>query len=151
MRGRQFGGWREHANAIVWIAGLVVLIVAAGCSSPGGSLTRDASPEVKQAAVKERVTARWAALIRGDVDSAYGFLSPTSRETVSLAAYRARSGSAQWRAAAIESITCEVEACKVELRVTYDYPVQGRMMQGIQTSMSETWVLDKGAAWLVFL
>ena len=148
MNGQQSGGCWLQVGAI---AGLVVLLGVAGCSSLGGGLTKDSAPEVKQAAVRERVNGRWAALIKDDLDSAYEFLSPASRATVSLVVFKARKGSLVWKAATIESITCEVEACKVELRVTYDYPVQGRMMQGIQTSMSETWVLDKGAAWLVFL
>ena len=57
----------------------------------------------------------------------------------------------KYTAATIESIKCEAEACKVELMVTYDYPVQGKIMKGIRTPASETWVLDKGAAWLVYL
>ncbi len=60
-------------------------------------------------------------------------------------------GKIQYTSATIESVNCEAEACKVELKVTYDYPVPGKIMRGIQTPLSETWVLDKGAAWLVFL
>ena len=148
MNGQQSGCWWLQAGAI---AGLVALLGVAGCSSLGGGLTKGSAPEVKQAAVRERVNARWAALIKGDLDSAYEFLSPTSRETVSLVAFKARRGSLAWKAAAIESISCEAEACRVELKVTYDYPVQGGMMRDIQTPMSETWVLDKGVAWLVFM
>jgi hypothetical protein len=133
----------------VWLFGLLVLLW--GCSTPGGGLSKDTPPEVKQQAVRERVNARWAALIKGDMDTAYGFLSPTSRETVTLDAFRARRGALRWTGATIESIACEAEACKVELKVTYDYPVQGAVMKGIQTPMSETWVVDKGAAWLVLL
>ncbi len=46
---------------------------------------------------------------------------------------------------------CEAESCKVEIKLTYDYPVQGKIMRGIQTPLTETWVFDKGDAWLVFL
>jgi hypothetical protein len=123
----------------------------AGCAAVGGGLTKDTPPEAKQAAVKERVNAFWAAQIKGDMDSAYGFLSPTSRQTVSLATYVSRKGKIQYTSAAIESVNCDAEACKVELKVTYDYPVPGKIMRGIQTPLSETWVLDKGAAWLVYL
>jgi hypothetical protein len=151
MSGQKFGGWRMRANALAWIAGLAVLVGVAGCSSLAGGLSKDTPPEVKQAAVKERVNARWAALVKGDLEGAYEFLSPASRATVSLTAFKARKGLLVWKAARIESITCEAEACRVDLTATYDYPAQGRMMQGIQTALSETWVLDKGLAWLVFL
>lgn len=133
------------------VASCLALLGLAGCAAMGGGLTKDTPPEVKQAAVKERVNAFWAAQIKGDMDAAYGFLSPTSRETVSSATYAARRGKIQYKSATIESVSCEAEACKVELKVTYDYPVPGKIMRGIQTPLSETWVLDKGAAWLVFL
>jgi hypothetical protein len=71
-----------------WCASLAM----AGCAAVGGGLTKDTPPEVKQTAVKERANARWAALIKGDMDAAYGFLSPTSRETVSLDTYVSRIG-----------------------------------------------------------
>jgi hypothetical protein len=128
-----------------------LLLGVSGCSTPGGGLSRDTPPEVKQAAVRERVNARWAALVKGDMDAAYEFLSPASREAITLVAYRARRGALKWTAASIESIACEAEACKVELKVTYDFPVQGTTMKGIQTPLSETWVLDTGVAWLVFM
>ena len=134
--------WRGFA----WLA----LLAMAGCAAMGGGLTKDTPPEVKQAAVKERVNARWAALIKGDMDAAYGFLSPTSRETLSLATYVSRIGKIKYTSATVESVNCEAEACRVELKVTYDYPVPGKIMRGIQTALSETWVLDKGAAWLVY-
>ncbi len=47
-----------------WLA----LLGMAGCATLGG-VTKDSPPEVKQAAVKERANARWAALIKGDFDA----------------------------------------------------------------------------------
>src|SRR6185369_9120231 len=139
--------WEKWRGLVWWLA----LLGMAGCAAVGGGLTKDTPPEVKLAAVKERVNARWAALIKGDMDAAYGFLSPTSRETVSLATYASRIGKIRYTSATVESVNCEAEACKVDLKVTYDYPVPGKIMRGIQTPLSETWVLDKGAAWLVYL
>jgi len=68
-----------------WIGGAIVaLTVAAGCATMGGGLTKDTPAEVKAAAVKERSNARWAALIKGDADGAYTYLSPGTRELISL-------------------------------------------------------------------
>ena len=141
----------HHSNKWQGLAWLLAMLGAVGCSTMGGGISKDSPPEVKQAVVKERVNARWATLIKGDIDASYEFLSATSRENVPLAAYRMRRGEARYTAAAIESIKCEAEACKVELTVTYSYPVQGKIMSGIKTPASETWVLDRGTAWLIYL
>ena len=84
-------GWRRAyapARSRVVLAFVVASIVAlSGCAGVGG-LTKDSSPEAKNAAVTERVKARWAALIDGNLDLAYTYLSPASREILSLAAYK---------------------------------------------------------------
>ena len=116
-----------------------------------GGLTKDSPPEEKQAVVKERAAARWAALIKGDFDTAYSYLSPASKQAVSVEAFASRRGATRWTAATVESVACEAEACKVQIKLTYDYPIQGKTMRGIQTPLTETWVLDKGTAWMVFL
>jgi hypothetical protein len=62
-----------------------------------------------------------------------------------------RRGATKWTAAKVDSVACEAEACKVQITLTYDYPMQGRIIRGIQTPLTETWVLDKGTAWMVML
>ena len=141
--GQSFDKWCRQGW---WLA----LVVLSGCSTFGG-VTKDSPLEVKQAMVKERAGARWAAMIKGDIDGAYAFLSPTSRQAVSPEALASRVGATKYRAATVESVTCEAESCKVEIQLTYDYPVQGKTMRGIQTPLTETWVFDKGNAWLVYL
>ena len=128
----------------------LALLGMAGCSTLGG-VTQDSPPEVKQAVVKERAGARWAAMIKGDIDGAYAFLSPASRQAVSAEALASRIGATKYRAATVESVTCEAESCKVEIKLTYDYPAQGKVIRGIQTPLTETWVFDKGNAWLVYV
>ena len=112
----------------------------------GGGLGKDTAPEIKRAAVTERVNARWVALIKGDLESAYTYLSPASREVVSLAAFKARTRSSGFRDAKIESAECEPELCRVKLMLTYDH----RAMKGVTTPLSETWVLEQGQLWYVW-
>jgi hypothetical protein len=112
----------------------------------GGGLSKDTSPEIKRAAVTERVNARWTAMIKGDRDAAYTYLSPASREVVSLATFKARTRSGRFREAKIESVECEPELCKVQLTLTYDH----RVMKGVMTPLTETWVLDQGQIWYVW-
>ena len=101
---------------------------------------KDSPPEVKREAVTERVNARWAALIKGDMDTAYTFLSPASRAVTSLSAYKAEARGKGFREAKIEKVECEAETCKVTLMVVYDHP----KMKGIPTLDQEYWVIDDG-------
>jgi hypothetical protein len=127
----------------------LAVVAMAGCSGLGG-LTKDSPPEEKQAVVKERANARWAALIKGDYDAAYAYSTPASRKAVSVESFASRRGQTKYRAATVESVTCDAEACEVQIKLTYDYPVvQGKVARGIQTALTETWVLDKGTAWMV--
>ncbi len=130
---------------------MAALVLAAGCGTLGG-LTKDTPPDVKAAAVKERSNARWAALIKGDMDAAYAYLSPGTRELVSPEQYRARIRSIGYRAVKIEKVECESETCNVGLSLTYDYtPAKGlASAKGVTTYVQETWVLEKGQAWYVW-
>lgn len=128
----------------------MALLGMAGCSTLGG-VTKDSPPEVKQAVVKERATARWEAMIKGDFDAAYAFLSPASRQAITPVEFASRRGATKYIAATVDWVACETESCKVQIKLTYDYPVQGKVMRGIQTPLTETWVFDKGNAWLIYL
>ncbi len=111
-----------------------------------GGITKDSTPEAKREAVTERVNARWAALIKGDMDTAYTFLSPASRAVTSLSAYKAQARGKGYQQAKIEKVDCEIEVCKVTLTVVYDH----RKMKGIPTLDEESWVIDEGQVWYVW-
>ena len=104
------------------------------------------SPEAQQAAVAKRVNARWDALLKGDLDGAYALLSPASREATTLEQFKKNTRKAGFRAAKIDKIDCSAELCNVKLVVTYDH----RLMKGVQTPVEETWIFDKGQAWMVY-
>ena len=141
-------GWRrvrERSMGLRWKQGVAVLLMAsAGCASIGG-LSKDSPPKVKQAAVAERAKARWAAMIDGNLDQAYTYLSPASKGIVSLASFKqqARTG---YREAKVENVECDGAICKVKMFVIYDH----RLMKGIGTPLEERWVIDEGQAWLVW-
>jgi hypothetical protein len=118
-----------------------------GCASPGGAPVAPAptTPEARQAVVAERANARWAALIKDDVEAAYGYLSPASRKVTSLDKFKSSLRRGAFRAAEIKTVVCDVEVCKVGLMLTYDH----RMMKGITTPLSEAWVFEGGQAWYV--
>jgi hypothetical protein len=82
-----WNGWHGIA------CGLAVFAMA-GCAGLGG-LTKDSPPKEKQAVVTERANARWAALIKGDIDTAYAYSSPASRKAVSIESFAGRRGAAK--------------------------------------------------------
>ena len=144
-----FGCRRVRAHGFSQLArwiGLALAVAVAGCATVGG-LTQDSSPEVKRVAVTERVKARWGALIDGNLDVAYTYLSPASREIVSLAAYKQLARGSGYKAIKVESVECEAAVCKVELTLTYDH----RLMKGLMTPLREAWVIDEGKAWYVWV
>jgi predicted small secreted protein len=126
---------------------LAVLLAAslAGCASMSGD-GKDLAPEAKQALVTERINARWNALIKGDLDQAYTFMSAGSQEAMPLKVYKAKIKPGMWRAVKIDSMDCEAEICQVRMTLTYDH----RMIKGVQTPFQETWILEKGNAWYVY-
>jgi predicted small secreted protein len=126
---------------------LAVLLAAsvAGCASMAGG-GKDLAPEAKRALVTERINARWNALIKGDLDQAYTFMSAGSREAMPLELYKIKIKPGSWRAVKVDSMQCEAEICQAKMTLTYDH----RMMKGIQTPFEETWILEKGNAWYVY-
>jgi hypothetical protein len=143
--------WFDLADVRKLGAGAAALALVAGCAGLAG-LTKDTPADVKAAAVKERSNARWTALINGDKDAAYRYLSPGTRELISLEQYKARVQAVGYRAARIEKVECEPETCKVALMLTYDYlPTKGNTSaKGVTTYVEETWVLENGQAWFAW-
>jgi hypothetical protein len=133
---------------VLWVRGVAASagLMLVACSTLGG-VTAESPPAVKQAAVTERAKARWQAVINGEVVKAYGFLSPGSKAVTSLENYWTRARLRGFRAADIESVACETEICKVKVRVTLDH----RLMKGLPLSVEETWVLENGDYWYVWL
>jgi hypothetical protein len=141
---RHFVAVSRHAcRAVATLA----VVVAAGCATPGGAPVAPAptTPEARQAVVAERANARWAALIKDDMETAYGYLSPASRQVTSLDKFKASLRRGAFRAAEVKTVVCDAEVCKVGLLLTYDH----RMMKGITTPLSEAWIFEGGQAWYV--
>jgi hypothetical protein len=125
----------------------LVIAIFAGCASErGGSLPVQAgkTPEVR---VRERAQARWDALLKGEADKAYTFLSPASRETMTVFTYRARVNPQSWRGATVESVVCEAERCDV--KITIKMEVLNKLPVTVP-GVAETWILDQSEWWLVY-
>ena len=138
--------WR-HARRRV--AQVLLTLAVTGCAGlPGsGDLTKDSPASTKSEAVAQRAQARWQALIGSDLPAAYEYLSPGTRSTMTYEQYKSHHRVGLYRAAKIDSVTCEGEACTVKLTLTYD----AKMLKGIVTPVTEKWVIEQGQAWIVEL
>jgi hypothetical protein len=119
-------------------------MLSQACSNmPFGALSASTPAEQKVASVKERADLRWQALIRDDMQVAYGYLSPATRNVVTIDQYKAKTARGTFRAAKVDS---EAELCKVKIMLTYDRP----RMKGIITPIDETWILERGQFWYFY-
>jgi len=127
-------------RSIAWLTlGSAVLT---GCAS----VSVGSSPEQKQKVVAQRAQARWDVLIKGDVTSAYQFLSSGSKASTSFELYKDKVKPGMWRGAKVDKVDCEAEVCKVKMLITYD----AQRMKGIETPVDETWIIESGSAWYVY-
>lgn len=135
-----------------WFAIVLATAILAGCAATPAPLvsqevlSKSSPPELKRKVIADRAEARWQALIGSDLDRAYTFMSPASRDSTSLDAYKAKIKPGMWRDAKVDAVDCDGEACTVKLMITYDHP----MMKGVKTPLSESWIIDQGKAWYVF-
>jgi hypothetical protein len=135
---------RRHSAATPAIAAVAGLAVLAGCAGVG-ALSPDAPADVKREAVATRAKERWDRLIANDLDGAYGFLSPASRETMPLDLYKAKHKVGMYRSVKVDNVNCDGDTCTVKLSLTYDF----KRVKGITTPLTEKWVISKGQAWFV--
>jgi len=136
---------REGRQGTMALLAISLAASLAGCASMSGD-GKDLAPEAKQALVTERINARWNALMKGDLDQAYTFMSAGSQEAMPLKLYKEKIKPGMWRAVKIDSMNCGAEICQVKMTLTYDH----KMMKGVQTPFQETWLLEKGNAWYVY-
>jgi hypothetical protein len=127
-------------GVLCMVASAVLTAGLTGCAGLSGSLPSDAPAEVKQAAVATQAAARWEALIRGDFETAYGYMTQASREVVPLASFRARRQPVAIQSAKVVGVTCGAEICKADVLLTYDH----RTIKGGATQLNETWIWEKG-------
>ncbi len=123
---------------------MVASVALSGCA--GFWIGKDSDPAAKQKVVAERAEARWQALIKGDLDGAYTYLSEGSKATTPLPVYKAKIKPGMWRQAKVDKVECEAEVCKVQIQITFDH----KLMKGIQMPLNESWIIEKGSAWYVY-
>ena len=139
------GGNRASATVFDWryLAVAVLAVLTAACAT----LSPSSPKEEKVKVVSERAQARWKAIIGKDFASAYEYLSPKSRATVTPAGFKTIVSRLNYRDAKVTGVTCDGEACAVKLLITYD----AHVMNGVHTPLEESWVITRGQAWYVWV
>jgi hypothetical protein len=104
-----------------------------------------------EALLKERVLARWQALIKGDFDAAYQFETPAYRAVYTPDQFRYQFGNQTlWRMANVMNIHYDdpiVARVQVEVAYRYAEPEKGRGVQSMTHQVSETWLRKEGQWW----
>jgi len=101
----------------------------------------------------ERAQARWDALLAQDFTTAYGYLSPGARSSLSevdfTIAFRTRR--VQYDSASYLDHTCEGEACVVRMRVGYTLAGALRGVPEFKSKavVEEKWVRVEGKWWFL--
>jgi hypothetical protein len=123
--------------SLVVFAGMWMLSSCAGMDS--GSM--DAATQVR-----ERAEQRWQYLLKGQLDEAYAYLSPGSRERVTVAYYKGSLKPGMWRDAKVTGVDCAADVCKVQVDVSYLYMRPNVKYESVRT-LDESWVNDGGQWW----
>src|SRR4051812_47438909 len=132
--------WRQVRHVM---AQALLALAVTGCATLAGSgLTKDSPAQVKSEGVAKRAEARGRELVAGNLPAACEYLSPGTRSMMTYEQYKGKHRVGFYRAAKIETVTCEAEACVVKLMLTYD----ARAIKGIITPVTEQWVIDRGQA-----
>ena len=124
----------------------VLLALGLGACASVGGVSESSPPDAKRAAVIERADSRGAALVRGDLDGAYQYLSEGSKAVISLDNFKRRMSLVPFTAYRIDDASCDGGTCTVRSKLTYNH----RLMKGITTPVTETWVIENGKLFYVF-
>ncbi len=123
---------------------LILSIGMMGCAGSGGGSTQPAHAD-PQKMVADLAVARWEALMKGDFAKAYSYLSPGTREAMSLDLYKAKISGGTWKKASVDSVSCEQDQCKVLMAIEFSH----RRIKSIETRLDENWLRQDGKWWYV--
>ena len=117
---------------------MILALALAGCATA-------VKPRSAEEIVKERSQARWTALVKSDLKTAYGFFSPGSRAVLSYEDYVTSIRRGFWKSAVVEKVTCSSpDVC--EALVTIEYEFQ-RMVT--KSPVRESWIREGSDWWYV--
>ena len=129
----------------VGVAVILLALGMVGCAGSGAGAKTESLQVEAQKEVAGLASSRWAALIRGELDKAYTYLSPGTRDVMPLDLYKSKIRTGRWKKASVDSVSCEQELCKVIMIIEYSYGD----MKSVETRLEETWLQERGKWWYV--
>ena len=121
---------RTFRSGIIAVAAVVLTLGGCSTAPPGNEAASAYAGKSIDDQVRERATKRWQALIRGDLDGAYGFFSRATRDTYPMELYRVKMKTGMWREAKVDSVKCADSVCEVTVMLTLDHNRQPRTNLG---------------------
>ena len=132
-------------RSVVTVLALLAVILLSACASTSTASSEDI--------VQERAQARWDALLNGDFATAYSYLSPGYRSTITVVDYEIgiRMRKVQYRMAEYQSHSCEKNVCTVRFKVGYSVvrPVPGMAEWENNSTVPEQWIKSDGEWWFL--
>ena len=124
---------------------------APAASAPADSAVTE-TVDAHQMALKQRVMARWDALIRRDFEAAYAFTSPSYRALFPLSVFKSKFGNkVAWRRVEVINLEfkdADAATVGVDLYLGY-HPPQSEKTLEMKTYIQEPWVRVDGQWWYV--
>lgn len=136
-------GKERFVNVAKQLGVLLMVFGLMGCAGTGAKT--EVKVDAPQDAVAKRAQSRWDALIKGDLDAAYGYLSPGMRSVMSLELYKAKIVPGRWKKAGVDSVACVQDRCDVSIKLEYGY----RAIKSIETRLDEVWLQENDEWWFV--
>jgi len=109
------------------------------------------TPKTPEEAVQARANARWAAMLKADFATAYGYLAPGVRAVVTQQAFAGRYGHAShWTSAEATAVQCSTASkCVATIKIAAEiFMPRRKKSDTVPTYFYETWVLQDGQWWL---
>lgn len=134
------------------VTGLASLgaVALPGCATPPAEFS-EPWQQTQRDVLKKRAEARWAALIKGDVDQVYMFTTPEYRSVVSAQQHRGKYGRVvDWRMAHVKKVSYDdptVATVTVELTYRVALPGSGGEVVETQSLLSEKWIYKDREWW----
>jgi negative regulator of sigma E activity len=125
---------------------VVAMFLLGGCAAMPQKTPEDA--------VRARVEAHQKARLENNFELAYTFTSPGYRETHAYKFYLGKMGAAVKRHGyEIKEVSCEADACNVNIELSYSYLGKAGAKMGkdtvMQRQMTEKWIRVDGEWWLM--
>jgi len=130
---------------VVAVLVLLAVMLLSACATTSTASSEDI--------VKERAQARWDALLNGDFATAYSYLSPGYRSTITVVDYEIgiRMRKVQYRTAEFQDHSCENNVCTVRFKVAYlvARPVPGMAEWENNSTVPEQWIKSNNEWWFL--